>query len=63
MTESKLQNRLGYARVGSCGQMLDVQLGELKAAGCNKVYREKASGAQADRREFQPMLNPPAPAL
>ena len=26
------------------------------AAGCSKVYREKATGAQAERRELQRML-------
>ena len=42
-------------------QTLDAQLAELKAAGCAKVYREKASGAQADRRELQRMLKALAP--
>jgi DNA invertase Pin-like site-specific DNA recombinase len=61
MTESNPQNRLGYARVSTYGQTLDAQLAELKAAGCAKVYREKASGAQADRRELQRMLKALAP--
>lgn len=57
MTESDPQNRiLGYARVSTYGQTLDAQLEQLKAAGCSKVYREKATGAQADRRELQRML-------
>ena len=56
MTGSKSQNRLGYARVSTYGQTLDAQLTELRAAGCARVYREKASGAQADRRELQRML-------
>jgi DNA invertase Pin-like site-specific DNA recombinase len=61
MTESNPQKRLGYARVSTYGQTLDAQLAELKAAGCAKIYREKASGAQADRRELQRLLKTIAP--
>jgi len=56
MTEIEAENRLGYARVSTYGQTLDGQLAELKAAGCAKVYREKASGARTDRRELQKLL-------
>jgi DNA invertase Pin-like site-specific DNA recombinase len=57
MTESSPQNRrLGYARVSTYGQTLDVQLDQLKAEGCARIYREKASGARADRRELQRLL-------
>ena len=57
MTETQPQIRLlGYARVSTYGQTLDVQLEQLKAEGCSPIYREKASGAQADRRELQRML-------
>ena len=57
MTETQLQSRrLGYARVSTYGQTLDAQLEQLKAEGCAKVYREKASGARADRRELLRML-------
>jgi predicted site-specific integrase-resolvase len=48
--------RLGYARVSTYGQTLDAQLEQLRADGCAKVYREKASCAQADRRELLRML-------
>ena len=53
--------RLGYARVSTYGQTLDAQLEQLKAEGCTKVYREKASGAQPDRRELLHMLKHLAP--
>jgi DNA invertase Pin-like site-specific DNA recombinase len=57
MTETNPQNRpIGYARVSTYGQTLDAQLAQLRAEGCSKIYREKASGAQADRRELLKML-------
>ncbi|MGI4849186.1 MAG: recombinase family protein [Janthinobacterium lividum] len=56
MTETIPENRLGYARVSTYGQTLDAQLEQLKGDGCSTVFREKASGAQADRRELQQML-------
>jgi DNA invertase Pin-like site-specific DNA recombinase len=57
MVEIPSQNRrLGYARVSTYGQTLDAQLERLHAEGCSNVYREKASGAQADRRELLKML-------
>jgi hypothetical protein len=53
--------RFGYARVSTYGQTLDAQLEQLKAEGCAKIYREKASGAQPDRRELLRMLKNLAP--
>ncbi len=62
MTETNPQTRLiGYARVSTYGQTLDAQLEQLRAQGCAKTYREKASGARADRRELQRMLKDLAP--
>lgn len=49
--------KVGYGRVSSQGQSLDVQLEKLAKAGCTKVYREKRSGRQADNRpELQAAL-------
>jgi DNA invertase Pin-like site-specific DNA recombinase len=42
---------VGYARVSSTGQDLDVQLKRLK--GCDKVFKEKRSGLDAGRPELK----------
>src|SRR6202161_3267129 len=57
MTETNPQNRpIGYARVSTYGQTLDAQLVQLRAEGCARIYREKASGAQPTRRELLRLL-------
>src|SRR4051812_2716744 len=60
MIETHPENRLiGYARVSTYGQTLDTQLDQLRAAGCSSrnIYREKVTGARADRRELLRMLD------
>ena len=49
--------KVGYARVSTIEQNLDLQLQALKKAGCQKIYREKVSGATRQRPEFQRMLD------
>jgi DNA invertase Pin-like site-specific DNA recombinase len=64
MVETHPEKRLiGYARVSTYGQTLDNQLGQLRAAGCSNrnIYREKVTGARADRRELNRMLDRLAP--
>ena len=59
MVETHPEKRLiGYARVSTYGQTLDAQLDQLRAAGCSSrnLYREKVTGARADRRELNRML-------
>ena len=46
----------GYARVSTNGQDLAAQDAELTAAGCAKVFREKASGAETNRAELAKLI-------
>ncbi|WP_252009111.1 recombinase family protein [Ferrimonas sp. SCSIO 43195] len=45
----------GYYRVSTQSQNLDAQLQEL--SGCDKVYREKISGARQHRPQLDAMLD------
>ena len=47
---------LGYGRVSTDGQSLTAQVAELKVAGCNEIYREKISGAKADRKQLARLI-------
>jgi DNA invertase Pin-like site-specific DNA recombinase len=42
---------IGYARVSTEDQRLDLQVAELRAAGCERVYEEKISGKSTNGRE------------
>jgi DNA invertase Pin-like site-specific DNA recombinase len=64
MNETHPEKRpIGYARVSTYGQTLDSQLEQLRKAGCTSrnIYREKVTGARADRRELNRMLGRLAP--
>ena len=46
--------QVGYARVSSIGQTLDVQLDKLKH--CSKVFQEKKSGTSDKRTQLKACL-------
>lgn len=48
--------KIGYARVSTKEQSLDIQLKALERAGCKQIYQEKVSGIGRDRPEFQRMM-------
>jgi DNA invertase Pin-like site-specific DNA recombinase len=63
MVETHPERLIGYARVSTYGQTFDSQLEQLRASGCGSrnIYREKVTGARADRRELNRMLGKLAP--
>jgi DNA invertase Pin-like site-specific DNA recombinase len=48
---------IGYARVSTGEQETAAQASALKAAGCERIYREKASGGRWDRPELHRVLD------
>lgn len=49
--------QIGYARVSTQDQDTVLQLDALQQAGCEKIFTEKASGAQRDRPELKAALD------
>jgi DNA invertase Pin-like site-specific DNA recombinase len=49
--------RIGYARASTNDQETAAQVAALRSAGCERIYREKASGGRWDRPEFQKLLD------
>src|ERR1022692_3097098 len=48
---------IGYARVSTDDQDTAAQVAALKAGGCERIYREKASGGRWDRPELHRLLD------
>ena len=49
--------KIGYARVSTSDQHLDLQLAALKESGCKRIFQEKASGAHRHRPELEHLLD------
>jgi DNA invertase Pin-like site-specific DNA recombinase len=49
--------RFGYARVSTDNQDTTAQVAALKAAKCDQIFREKASGGRWDRPELHRLLD------
>ena len=45
--------RIGYARVSTGDQNLDLQVDSLEEADCERIYKEKTSGAAKSRPELE----------
>jgi DNA invertase Pin-like site-specific DNA recombinase len=48
---------IGYARVSTQDQKPELQLDALRATGCERVFEEKASGAQRERPQLRAALD------
>ncbi len=48
---------IGYARVSTFEQILDLQRDALDAAGCKKIFTDTASGGRSDRPGLQQALD------
>ena len=49
--------KLGYARVSTKDQHLELQIDALTKAGCEKIYQDIASGARTERPALNEMIN------
>jgi DNA invertase Pin-like site-specific DNA recombinase len=47
---------IGYARVSTIDQNLDLQIDALKNYGCEKIYEEKITGTKKDRPKLAEMM-------
>ena len=49
--------KLGYARVSTEDQSLELQRPRLRGAGCEKLFEEKISGAKRNRPQLEKLLS------
>ena len=62
MNRNMIKNKgilIGYARVSTAGQKLDIQLSKLKEFGCQdeEIYTDKLSGTDSKRPKLKDCLN------
>ena len=57
ISDTFMQCLIGYARVSTDDQDTAAQVAALKAAGCERIFREKASGGRWDRPQFLRLLH------
>ncbi len=48
--------KIGYARVSTDDQNLDLQIAALKKAGCRRIYTDRISGAATKRPDLDKCL-------
>ncbi|EGQ9744512.1 recombinase family protein [Vibrio parahaemolyticus] len=49
-------NKIGYARVSTTDQSLDVQIQKLKDAGCVRIFSDTASGSSINRKGYLALM-------
>ena len=54
--EKQTTNLVGYARVSTLDQNLDLQLHALKKEGCIKIFNESVSGSKKDRKGLKEVM-------
>jgi DNA invertase Pin-like site-specific DNA recombinase len=48
---------IGYARISTADQTLDLQKDALEKAGCTRIFTDTASGAKAERKGLDEALD------
>ncbi|MFN2122011.1 MAG: recombinase family protein, partial [Candidatus Promineifilaceae bacterium] len=49
--------QIGYARVSTLEQNVTPQIDQLKDAGCERIFRDKVSGAKTERPGLQEAID------
>lgn len=55
--DSKSQNKIGYARVSTDDQSLQLQLDELNQSGCIRIFKDITSGIKTERKGLSAALD------
>jgi DNA invertase Pin-like site-specific DNA recombinase len=48
--------KLGYARVSTLEQNLDLQIDSLQKEGCKQIFTDKVSGVKSVKPEFEKLI-------